>query len=117
MPRDALPDQWKDKPHNDWPWPLSYISRNWTSYKWGKPKMMWGNQKHFKAGEGAPKPIGEPGSWQISRYPFGPKWASKLPTYFAFTTKGGTHVRFGARWDDIDRYVTFPSAAIKRDIK
>jgi len=57
-----------------------------------------------------PKPITAPGTWQISKFPDGPWYA----WYFAFTTKGGTHFRIGARWDDVDSYTEFPSIAIKR---
>lgn len=60
-----------------------------------------------------PKPITQPGSWQFSYFPLGPWFA----WYFAFTTKGGIHFRIGARWDDVDDYVEFPSIAIKRGIK
>jgi len=37
--------------------------------------------------------------------------------YLAWTTEGGTHLRFGARWDDVDQYYTFPSIAIARPFR
>lgn len=58
-----------------------------------------------------PRPIGEPGSWQFSFFPQGPWFAM----YLAFTLPWiNLHFRIGARWDDVDDYVEFPSIAIKR---
>lgn len=61
----------------------------------------------------APTPITSPGTWQLSRFPLGPDEA----WYFAFTTKGGTHFRIGARWDNVDNYVEWPEVAIKTGVK
>jgi hypothetical protein len=98
-------------PHWDYPKLLNWIPRGWTAFNWGMPKMVFGNQKHVKI-DGSepvahPKPVGEPGSWQVSKYPLGPWYA----WYLAFTTKGGWHFRIGARWDDQDNYVQFPTIA------
>ncbi len=119
MSNDALPLNLKGKRHTDFPWPMSLIPRAWTAFSWGSPVMVKGNQ-HLNNDcslglycAGHPLPIGEPGSWQLSRFPKGPRWA----WYFAFTTKGRVHFRIGARWDNEDNYVEFPSIAVKRGIK
>lgn len=113
MPNSALPKNLKGKLHWDWPWPFSKIPRAWTAFKWGVPKKIWGNQnetRKSKEGEG-PAPIGEKGSWQVSRFPDSPSALKFLPLYLAFTTKTGRHFRVGARWDDVDNYVQFPTIA------
>lgn len=118
MPDSALPPKLQifdkdgnvigSKNHWDWPWPFSKIPRGWTAFKWGAPKKIAGNQESEI--HGAPKPIGEPGSWQLSRYENGPWYA----WYFAFTLKSGRHFRIGARWDDVDDYVQFPTVASRK---
>lgn len=105
MPDSALPPNLQGKRHWDYPWPLKWVPRAWTSFKWGKPKKVFGNQADVK-------PIGDRGTWQVSRYPDGPWWA----WYFAFTTSGGLHFRVGARYDDVDDYTDFPSIAVKRGV-
>ncbi len=138
MPHSALPLKWQlihpktgkvvgSWPHWDYPKWLSWIPRGWTAFKWGLPKQVLGNQKDVKlipAGyQGKteagveiiidawpPKPIGEPGSWQLSRFPDGPWFA----WYFACTMKSGWHFRIGARWDDVDNYVQFPTVARRK---
>ncbi len=91
------------------------IPRSWTAFFWGEPAMLLGNQRNF-IGD-SPKPIGEPGSFQISRYPDLPFPLSWLPLYVAFTTPNGVHVRLGARWDDVDSYIQVPTIALKRNVK
>jgi len=115
MPDDALPENLRGKNHTDYPKGLQWIPRGWTAFKWGEPKLIDGELNNFKVlgkARVAPKPIDSPGGWQLSFYPDGPWYA----LYFAFTTKGGMHFRVGARWDDVDDYVEFPSVAIKRGI-
>jgi len=129
----VLPKHLKNRRHWDYIWPLLLIPRWVTSWDWGVPQMMWGDQietrsvvveswepkKHywrFQRMEG-PAPIGERGSWQISRYPTASWFLRRLPLYFACTTRSGVHFRIGARWDDVDDYVTFPVIAIKRGVK
>lgn len=116
MPASALPKHLRDKKHWDWIWPFSTIPRGWTAFKWGVPKKIGGNQnetRKSKEGEG-PAPIGENGSWQVSRFPDAPRLIKFLPLYLAFTTKGGRHFRVGARWDDVDNYVNFPTFATRK---
>lgn len=112
MPRSALPAHLKDKLHWDWPWPFNKVPRAWTSFDWGKPRMLLGNQKEVRAG--APAPIGEAGSWQISRFPDAPGILKYLPIYFAATLKSGRHFRVGARYDDVDDYTNFPTFASRK---
>lgn len=83
-------------PHSDWIWPFSLIPRKWTAIPRENPplKLM---------GTAPPdKPIPDPGDWIINYW----------PPYFAFQTKGGWHFRIGARWDNVDKYVQFPSFKI-----
>lgn len=119
MPNSALPENLKGKKHWDWPWPFSLIPRGWTAFEWGMPKIVFGNQKTSKV-DGAiptkhPLPIGEERSWQLSKFPLGPWYA----WYFAWSGKRGKdgkfrHFRIGARWDDVDNYVQFPSIAFRK---
>lgn len=111
-----------DKKHNDWPWPFSLIPRRWTAFKWGVPLLVKGKNISPRdlvfvpdARAIAPKPITSPGSWQLSRFPDGPRWA----WYFAWSGRRKAdgrfrHFRIGARWDDVDGYVQFPSVATRR---
>ena len=110
MPKSALPPHLRNRPHEDFPWPFSYIPRAWTAFSWGEPKKICGNQRPYG---GVMKPIGPRGTWQISRFPDGPWFA----LYAAFTTNGGVHYRIGARYDDVDNYVEWPSLARKRGIR
>lgn len=113
LPSDKhLPRHLQGRRHWDYPWPFHLIPRGWTTFNWGKPEMMIGNQRARE--NGGPKPIGEYGSFQISRYPDLPLPFSWFPVYVAFTTREGLHFRLGARWDDVDGYTQFPSVAIKR---
>lgn len=114
----VLPAHLRNRRHWDYIWPLRVIPRWATSYDWGVPKKLLGNQtlvrKQKGVGKKGPGPIGEPGTWQISRFPDAPWPISWLPSYFALTTKKGWHVRIGARWDDVDGYITFPAPAIRK---
>ncbi|MBK6879904.1 MAG: hypothetical protein IPN65_09800 [Elusimicrobia bacterium] len=113
LPSDKhLPRHLQGRRHWDYPWPFHLIPRGWTTFDWGKPEIILGNQRARK--DGKPKPIGEYGSFQISRYPDLPLPFSWFPIYVAFTTGDGLHFRIGARWDDVDAYTQFPSVAIKR---
>jgi hypothetical protein len=129
MPASALPKnllyfdkkakRWKSTKHWDWPWPFKYIPRGWTAFKWGLPTMKW---CHIPDGKDwyidtafHPKPITSPGTWQISRFPNGPWFA----WYFAYSGRRGPdgkyrHFRIGARWDNVDNYVEFPTIAMRR---
>lgn len=116
--RDCLPEKLKAAKHWDYPPGLRWIPRRWTSFCWGAPELVMGNQDERrvcqKTGDAGPAPIGERGSWQISRFPDAPRPWRWIPLYLAFTLKNGRHVRLGARWDDVDGYVTFPTAASRR---
>jgi len=107
-----LPDHLAHRAHWDYPGPLRWVPRSATSFGWGRPRLLLGNQKNFEGRH--PKPIGERGSFQISRYPRLPVPLNLLPLYIAFTTPNGYHFRLGARWDDVDAYVTLPSIAVKK---
>ncbi len=108
--------------HNDWLWPFSLVPRSWTAFKWGAPLLVKGRNilprdLVFVEAQAciSPKPVTSPGSWQLSRFPAGPWWA----WYFAWSGKRQMdkkflHVRVGARWDNVDGYVQFPSLAARR---
>jgi len=117
--------------HDDYPWPLCYIPRTWTSFKmFGPPQLKAGNQqywRHWADGRETqdykpfgswwgPKPIPRPGEWQISVVTISIFWVVKITLpYFAIKTRKGWHVRIGARWSDDHpyNYVTWPTIAIK----
>ena len=116
--------------HDDYIPGLRWIPRGWTSFKSPlPPRQVAGNQKYwglphsggswtdvqFPDGLYGPKPIPRPGEWQVSLVTLPdsfPRWI-KLP-YFSYTSRGGHHVRLGARWTDTDDYITFPSIAYKK---
>lgn len=110
--RRALPGHLRDREHWDYPAALRWVPRSWTSFQWGRPRMILGNQGDRRYN--SPKPIGRPGTFQISRYPALPAPFRWMPLYFAATTPGGWHLRLGARWDDEDHYISLPSIAIKK---
>ncbi len=115
MPASALPPHLRHRPHEDWPWLFKKVPRAWTAFSWGRPRLVAGNLWPVdfdmpRVGLPAPMPITSRRTWQVSRFPDGPWWA----WYFAFTLPNGWHVRLGARWDDVDRYVEWPSVAIRR---
>lgn len=113
--RRHLPSHLQKREHDDYPAVFRWMPRSWTSFGWGRPQLLVGNQNTWY--EGAPKPVGEKGTFQISRYPDLPPPLCWLPLYFAVTTPNGIHLRLGARWDDVDAYVQFPSIAWKLDVK
>lgn len=113
--RRHLPSHLQKREHDDYPAVFRWMPRSWTSFGWGRPRLLVGNQNTWY--EGAPKPVGEKGTFQISRYPDLPPPLCWLPLYFAVTTPNGVHLRLGARWDDVDAYVQFPSIAWKLDVK
>lgn len=118
MPDSALPPHLRGKKHWDWPKWLQWVPRGITAFKWGPPKLVFGDQ--IKRAEGGyPKPVGEPDSWQFSVYPGAPWWAKPFAWYVACsgsTGKDGSfrHFRLGSRWDDVDDYVTILSVATRK---
>lgn len=81
--------------HKDWPKPLQWVPRTVTTWVGPPPPIIEGNTVDDH-------PIPDNGKWFCTR------------GYFAITTVDGWHVRFGFRYDDVDRYITFPSATVKR---
>lgn len=107
MGKDVLPDNLKDRKHDDWPLFFKYVPRAWTSFDWGKPKKLAGNQPDTK-------PIGQPGTWQVSYYPDAPWYLKPFAWYVAYSFKAGSdgkfrQIRLGARYDDVDNYTNFPT--------
>ena len=112
----CLPSQLQGEVHKDFYFSWTrWIPRSATSWCMDKaPVQLLGNQQAkamARNGAPGPKPIPGPGEWQFSAVQLKDGWPLYLP-YFAFTTKSGTHVRIGCRWDDVDHYYTFPSFAI-----
>lgn len=112
----CLPKWLQGEAHTDYylSW-TRWIPRSATSWCIDEaPVQLLGNQKEkavARNGAVGPKPIPGPGEWQMSAVQLKNGWPLFLP-YFAFTTKGGTHLRIGCRWDDVDHYYTFPSFAL-----
>jgi hypothetical protein len=115
MPDSVLPENLKGKKHWDWPWPFSRIPRAWTSFDWGPPKLLLRHgltKEDFQ--EGIPKPINGPGGVQVSYFPGAPWWAKPFAWYVAYSLPQGKdgkfhHLRLGARYDNVDKYTTFPT--------
>ena len=83
--------------HTDWIGPLSHIPRTWTCY------VMPGDQPpEILAGYSKVEDIPAPGSCVVTR------------GYIAFTSLAKIHFRVGFRWDRSDRYLEFPSIAVKK---
>lgn len=125
MPDSALPPHLRETKHWDYPKWFRWIPRAWTSFDWGAPKKILGNQEekrlHSGSGGWAPAPIGEANSWQLSYYPDAPWWAkvTGLALYMAYSGRRGEdgkfrHFRVGSRWDDVDSYTTILSAASRK---
>ncbi|MBI4459997.1 MAG: hypothetical protein HY648_08060 [Acidobacteria bacterium] len=116
--KECLPEWLRDKAHDDYyvSW-TRWIPRSATSWCLEHPPIqILGNQRQraaAKDGTLGPKPIPLPGRWQVSVVQIKKGWPLFLP-YIAWTSKGGTHFRLGARWDDVDHYYTFPSIALAR---
>ncbi len=122
MPDSALPPHLQGTFHWDWIWPFSRIPRGWTAFDWGRPFLHkgWGLRGEdfapgFCWGTDHPRPITSPGTWQLSRFPEGPWYA----WYFAWSGKVRgdgmfRHFRIGARWDNVDDYVQWPTIAFRR---
>ena len=94
-----------DTDHDDWPLFFKYVPRSWTTWRvpFPPPKLAgnarlvkWRNTDHVFS-----KPIPEPQEYFAAQ------------GYIAFTTKGGIHGRLGARFDDVDNYLTFPAFTLK----
>ena len=107
MSNAALPDSLKNKTHWDWPPPFNKIPRAWTSFDWGKPKLVAGSAELI---DGAPKPINPEGTWQLSYFPDAPLWAKPFAWFIGKSGKKGSdgkfrNFRIGTRWDNEDNYV------------
>lgn len=63
--------------------------------------------------EGSPMPIPVPGEWHVAVMKIREDIPWYVP-YVTFTTNQGWHFRLGIRWDDVDNYYVFPSAAWHR---
>lgn len=112
MPDSALPPHLRGALHTDWPWPFSKIPRGWTAWAWGRPVLISGNTTEFNGGR--PKPIPRHGEWAFFEFPDAPWYWAWAAWGFAFTLASGRHFRIGARWDDVDDYVEWPSIASRK---
>ena len=128
MAGECLPDHLKDRLHDDYIWPFCYIPRRWTSFCWKQPpKLLFGigvtrwvtvgdESWLFTPGEekrifflGHPyAPYGPSPLQKLSPWSFQITWPFHV-AFHVFLGKRPLFVRFGARWDSLDRYYTFPS--------
>lgn len=139
MPNSALPDWWKGKRHNDWPWPFSWIPRAWTSFKLFQPPIVIFGYKTYDwtfAYNGEKKVVKYKKWIFFKRYKvyqlkkdfkyelekIGPnpcqRWSGaftfSFPWHISWTIfDTGWYIRVGFRWDDVDMYYTFPAIRIK----
>lgn len=115
--KSCLSPALKDKRHSDFPRGLRWVP--WSATSWcmeEPPKKLLGSQKSASAslaGKFGPKPVPEPGTWQISVVRLKRRLPFFLP-YLAYTAKNKMHFRIGCRWDDVDHYYVFPSIALKK---
>ena len=113
--RTCLPEKLQDQLHKDYPRGLQWISRRATSWCMVQPPtMVLGNQTNYSSTEGSsgPEAIPNRGQWQFSFVRVKKGIPLFLP-YFAVTTTSGWHGRAGCRWDQLDKYYSFPSGTIK----
>jgi hypothetical protein len=90
--------------HTDWVWPMSLIPRSWNArVSEVEPRALL-KSKGYVGNLDIPHPT----HWNLSK---GPWWWSY---YFALTTKGAWHFRFGCRYDFVDFYYVYPAFTIKR---
>jgi hypothetical protein len=124
-PGGCLPGYLRERTRDDYSYLFKlfrWVPWTWTSWCFVEPpRMILGNQKgryptrdHSATG---PKPIPEPGEWQLSVVQVRPEIPLWFLPYFAWTTKKGNHFSAGCRWDDIDHYYVFPRIAIKNTRK
>ena len=105
MGNNALPYHLKGKLHNDWIFPFCYIPRSWTSFKLFQPPKVIIGYKVLDWNKDAPNPC-QRHSWS---------WYISIPLYFTVTFgNSGFYMRIGCRYDDIDKYYTVPSFALKK---
>ncbi len=96
-----------DRLHNDWPWPLSLIPRDWNSVpSQVKPEAIASSKGLDKVDD-----IPNPGNWALTHVPGRPWYGIN----FALTTQNGWHFRIGTfRYDFVDSYYTFPTVTLKK---
>ena len=96
MPRHCLPEHLRDKRHNDWLWPFSYIPRAWNAFCGQGP--LWKGQQ---------QPIPSPGRsthhWRDEDGSWRPYYACTWRLQ-NFWNGRYLHFRIGFRWDDVDFY-------------
>ncbi len=96
-----------DKPHSDWPWPFSYIPRDWNAVpSQVKPVAIAHSNGLDKVDD-----IPNRGNWALTKVPSKPWYGLN----FALTTESGWHLRIGTfRYDFVDGYYTFPTLTVKK---
>ncbi len=113
MPRRCLPEHLRDRRHDDWLWPFSYIPRAWNAFCGKGPVWHAIAPCSLRAlarlsnVKGLFKPIPKPG---IAVWYLRDEDGSFRP-YYAVTWRlrnfwNGRylHFRIGFRWDDVDLY-------------
>jgi len=122
MSNKCLPLHLKNKRHNDWIYPFSWIPRSWNAFcLFQPPKLIFGykvydwtnkygqyriedNETHWFLDKPGPNPCQRtPNAWYIG-----------FPWYFTWTIfDTGYYIRIGFRWDDNDMYYNL-GCAFKR---
>lgn len=92
--------------HNDLPWPLSLLPRNFNAIPSNDPPHVVAHSAGaLKDGHNADVPAPGNFTFSVSKYGFN----------FAWTTKGGTIFRIGTfRYDYVDHYYTLPTIALHK---
>ena len=108
--RHCLPEHLRNKRHNDWLWPFSYISRGWNAFC-GEGPGVWGNAIRNMETEADDilvfRPIPKPGNsvwiWRDKDESLRPYYA-RTWRLKNFWNGRYLHFRVGFRWDDVDLY-------------
>ena len=109
MPRSCLPEHLRNRRHDDWLWPFSYIPRAWNAFCGREPyQVPFGLYRLYEWSLGrSKKPIPPPGSYTVYLWDID----GSLRPYYARTWRlknfwNGRylHFRIGFRWDSVDHY-------------
>ena len=112
MPKSALPDHLKDKLHNDWIWPFSYIPRSWTAYKLFPPITILKyncTETYEWNGKTCLHPIQRKLNGKLFSFHI------NIPLFISISFRWGSRGAYficGFRDDAVDKYFNFPTLDI-----
>ena len=112
--RKCLPEHLRDKRHDDWLWPFSYIPRAWNAFcgkgpgRWGKTvcdfeKIIDINMEFLTTFKPIPRPGDSVWIWRDVDGSWRPYYA-RTWRLKNFWNGRYLHFRIGFRWDDVDFY-------------